>query len=779
MSFINKLFLVFILIVVNFSTLSAQVIQQIIVRGNRVIEAEAIIEKTSQREGKELREDRVAIDIKRLYGMGYFKQISMDFESGKLVITVEEKNLISEISFDGNSEFDDDDLSEILTTKTKQVLSLSKIKQDRAKIVKKYEEKGYYLADVGYDLIDDLSSGKKAWKKLVFKVNEGEQVKIRKILFSGNNKFSARELKRTMISTEGHLLSPMTGGGLYRELAFQRDIQALSFYYADNGYIKAQFPQPKVLLSQDRRYIDIIIQVIEGAQYRMGELDYDLAGDQTYTTERLKKEFSLQTGSVFKVTVLQKQIAKLSDLYGDKGYAYANIIPGQALDDSDPKNPRVNLKFSVEKGPLVKWGRIDVKGNYGTHDRIVRRELPFAEGDLYNATKKKKGFNRIKRLGFFGDNIEFLESSPKGRRDVKNLTIKVEEKPTGSLNVSAGFGSASKWLVGAQVNQNNLFGQGYKLGLNAQLNSISQEVNLNFTNPRFNDSSWIFGINVFHTRDQVGFNPKTYDKKLTGGSFTFGKEIFENFALTSEYRLEHNKLKNIVNPIVLKNDYIRNRTVGRDPEFFVSSLKAKLAYDTRNNRLDPSAGMYTALSAEIAGIGGLPFQKYNLGLRYYQKLFWNIVFKSRLEMGYVVNAIGSEEVPDTERYSLGGIFSLRGYDSSSVGSTLLGVPNLRLSPPQNQDIVIGGKAKFLTNLELEFPLIPDAKVKGVFFFDAGSAGDTFFDNDFGPAILANYGWGLRWFSPMGPLRFEVGFPLHKIPTSDDKVHYNFVIAPTF
>lgn len=761
----------------SFSTL-AEIISAIDVRGNDYIEDEAIKAKMSLKKGSSVNSKAVRKDILEIFEMGYFQDIKFDLQGTKLIVTVEERPRVVEIVYEGSDEFTTEDLAESTGLKLNRVINYNKIKVALEEIRKQYEGKGYYLAEIDYKL--EKIEDKKKDVRLKVNIVENERVKVRKVFFLGNKHFSARELKKVMVTTEGHVFSFFTGGGIYRELAFERDISALAFYYADNGFIQAKFPKPRVTLSHDRQYIDIVMQVEEGRQFTLGDVSFE--GDDLFTSEDLRAKFDMQKGAIFSAGKLQQQIVKLSDLYGDKGYAYANVVPRT---NARPDSNVVDLAIRVDRGQKVYWGEITVKGNFKTHDKVLRREIPFVEGELYSSTKRKKAIEKIRRLGFFGDTVRFIPSSPKGRNDIMNIEIQVEEKPTGTLNISAGYGSATSWLLGAQVSQNNFMGRGWQLGFSMQLNDVSSTFNFSFTDPRVFDTEWLAGFNLYRNSDQVGFNPKTYDLVQTGGSITVGKEIYENLSLAGVYRLDHTEITDPLNPNAFDDPVEPGLFTDpeEDTDYFTSSITSRMTYDTRNNRLDPSGGIYASTSAEFAGLGGRPFQKFNAFFRYYRQLFWGIVYRGRVEWGQVTNFYNDEPVPDAERFSLGGVASLRGYNPNSVGNTR-NVKNIRDGETTARNYVIGGKSKFLTNHELEFSLIPDANIRGVLFLDAGNATDELFSSINGqPALLSNYGWGIRWYSPLGPLRFEWGVPMVGVPDRDGNLvketKINFVIAPTF
>ena len=760
-------FLIIVLAGSSAAALAANV-TDIKVTGNRRIEADAITEKMSLKKGNPITPEAVRDDIRAIFALGYFEDVRVAESNGTLTIEVRERPVITSIKYEGSSEFETKDLEEATALKPFNVVSLGKIRAAQQAIAKKYEEKGYYLARATTTLKPIPNRAGEV--ELVFDITENEKVRIRKIFFLGNKIFTTPELKRIMMTSEGHVFSWATSGGTYREGAFDRDLGALAFFYGNEGYIEAKFAKPRVTLSQDRRYIDIFIDVDEGKQYFLGDVQF--RGDLLFTEDELREHFKMKKGDVFSTGVLQQEVLSLTDKYGDRGYAFANVIPKPQTHEGSQV---VDLVFDVEKGEKVYWGKISVTGNAKTHDKVIRRQLPFAEGELYNATKRKKGLEKIKRLGFFGADVNFLTSTPAGHNDRMDLEIRVAEKPTGTLNVSAGFGNSSGYIIGASISQNNLFGLGQQLSFNMNLQKDStKQFSLTFADPNVFDSEWLAAIDLYRQENPVGgldIN-RTFDQRLSGGSLRVGREIFENLSLYGTYKLEHSLLKNPINPAIFTDPT-------KDKESIISSVQATLAYDSRNNRLDPSGGEYLSTSGEFAGLGGRVFQKYSFESRLYRRLVWRFVYRGKIETSVLTNGLTDETVPDTERFRLGGVFSMRGYPGGSVG------PDRELSntrdkgaPPGVFKYVLGGTKKLFSSHEVEFPLIPEADIRAVFFFDVGNTWDTL--KQASPALLANYGWGIRWYSPLGPLRFEWGYPFTPVPLNKDRgVQFNFIIAPTF
>jgi len=745
-------------------------VENVFVEGNRRIEKDAILEKMTLRKGVTLSAEAVSKDLLAIFSLGFFEDIRIELDGNSLKVWVKERPVVTAIEFEGAEEFDEKELEETTAIKNFTVVNLAKIRTAQAAIAKKYEEKGYYLARADFELKPRLEKAGEVTLK--FKVLENDRVRIRKIFFSGNEHFTTGDLKQVMLTAEGHAFSWMTSSGTYREDAFERDIAVLAYFYGNEGYIQAKFAKPRVTLSQDRRYIDIMIDVEEGKQFRLGDVKFE-GRDLLFSKEELRSSFAMQGQDVFSTGKLQEEILKLTDKYGDDGYAFANVIPKPQIRDGAQI---VDLEIEIEKGEKVYWGKIKVSGNTRTHDKVVRRELPFHEGELYNATKRKKGAERIRRLGFFGNDVNFLTSTPKGASNVLDLEIRVADKPTGTLNVSAGYGSAQGFVLQGQISQNNLFGLGQQLAFSLQYNGTgSKQFSLQFTDPKAFDTEWSMGGDIYAEDNPLGgtSSTRTYDSKVYGGAFRVGREVREDLSLFGTYKLSRSKLFNEISP-----DIFNPPLSTQDKDSIISGVIATLTYDTRNNRMDPSGGRYASGAMEFAGLGGRTFQKFTANYRYYSKPFWKFVLRSNLEFGLLSNFMNDDTVPGSERFILGGIFSLRGYPMSSVGYAMVVTPTREGAGTTPYPNVIGGTQKVVFNQEIEFPLIPEADIRTVFFFDAGQTWNEGYSPS--PAILANYGWGIRWYSPLGPLRFEWGYPLSTIPNKTGKgSEFNFVIAPTF
>lgn len=779
-------------------------IRQVEILGNKKIEKDAIEAKMSLKAGEEITALKVRADIKALFKTGYFYDIKIGkrpVNSGAspaasagnlatpqevdLVVTVVEKPSVVEIVFEGNAEVKSEDLQETIGLKTYEVLNLSKLKESVEKIQKSYEDKGFYLARVEIK-VDDVKKDEAV--KVTFKVTENEKVKIGQIQFLGNQKLKSAMLRSRLQSQEKGFFSFMSSSGQYKQEALDVDLRIIRVSYLNEGFVKAQVQRPQVYVTPDRKSIYITYQIEEGEQYDVGEIDF--TGDMLYSKEELAAAIEINKRKVFSYEVMQKDIASLQAMYGDLGYAFANVIPRMVPDDREKK---VNLVFEFDKGNKVYFGRINVVGNTKTRDKVVRRELKIREGELYHETRKRESIERVQRLGFF-EEVNFKQSTPPETPDILNLEIVVKERNTGTISLGAGFGSVQGFSLNGQVNQTNFRGLGQNLGAGLNISRDISTYNLSFTEPAFLDSDWRVGADVYQT--QVGRSD--YRERRIGGALRGGYPLGDNTVLSGRYKYETTWLEpyyELVNEVDLQKVTDEVLFPLDKGSGLSSSISAVLEYDTRNDRFSPSKGWYASTSLEYSGIGGdLRYTKSSNTLRYFHKIFWDVVWRNNLNY----SLIQSDQEVFSELYLLGGSQTLRGYRWLQVGRVRDSIysrdrlianltaardagrnslTNARIAELGNLAMKrsYGGRQQALFQTEWEFPLIQEAQIKGVFFLDMGQAEDDIR----GDGFYTGTGFGFRWFSPLGPLRFEWGFPLRANEQSPDSMIFDFMIGAPF
>lgn len=729
------------------------------VRGTRRIEKDAIIAKLTSKQGQPVTRAAIRSDIQAIASMGFFDDIEVQAEKAdgvRLIYVLRERPVIGSIEFDGNERISTSDLQEVVKVKQWSILDFNKVKEDISLIQKHYEDKGYYLAKVSFNV--KPIEGKADQVALTYRINDYEKVQIKKITFLNNRRFSDEKLKSILGETrEGGALSFVSGSGNFKETAFKTDLQRLTYWYLENGYVKFRYDNPVVTVSEDKKWLYITIYVDEGEQYKIGK--YDFSGDLLFPKEELHGELTLKEDEIFAISKRNADIQRLTEKYQDLGFAFTNVIPKMAINDETRK---VDIDYVFEKGSLVHFGEINVIGNSKTHDKVIRRELKIREGELYSGTKLRISRENVERLGYFQPGeVIFNTVSPKGKPDILDVEISIKERSTGTITLGAGYGSVQGFFLTTQISEINTFGRGQTISLAGQYarDNRAKSLNLGFTEPYAFDTKWVLGGDLFYVFFPI---PNKYDTRKTGINGRLGYLIrdYTNIFITYKYE--------VIN--VLSADQYNDPAEVAADNGPLSSIVWSLVYDRRNNRFETTGGDYRSGSIETAGLGGEKrFIKTVLNNRLYRKVVGDLVFRNSTEIGHIVN-LQDEIVPPSERFFLGGPNNMRGYNLFSVGPTrTVQRPNF---PPVQEPL--GGTSEFYTLSELEYPLIREAGLKFVTFVDIGNAFTGLDD----VTLRSNWGLGFRWFSPIGPLRFEWGIPFARPGESGDSV-FQFFIGPPF
>jgi len=773
------------------------------VAGNRRITKGDILSYLHQRSGQAFAPETLTQDVRELWNSGFFDDIEVDLERTDSGVTlrflVRERPNVAAVEFEGNQEIDNDDLSEALEVKADTVLSQPAVRRAVQKIRDMYAEKGFFLAEVTSEIIPQKNNE----VTVRFKIEEHGQVSVRRITFIGNEHISDEELREVMFTGQSGFFA-FGSGGPFRQDAFERDIAVISALYYDRGFLSVTINTPRIMLTPDRNGIEVSITIDEGPRYRIRQLRVYERGPDGNEVEpiggrrNLRMMVRTKSGDYFNRAELLEDLQAIRTLYRDHGYAKVEASPQTRL---DPERREVDIEVPVVRGPLVYFERIEVRGNSKTRDKVVRRELEVAEGDLFNETKLEESRKRITALGFF-ERVDISQEDGSAP-DKMVVYIEVSERPTGTFQVGAGFSSIENFIATAQVQQANLFGNGQSLSLQAQISGLRQLINLRFFEPYFLDSKFNASVDLY---DQLRiFND--FSQSSTGGALTFGYPLVEpELTASLTYTAELDEVSTETQSTFLGTSsavsvFTRLPLANLFNDGLTSSLRPALTYDTRDNRLFPTSGLYLRGSTEFASelLGSeTEFLRHRFVGRIYYPLGAGFVIKLNSEAGHVTSP-SSEGVPIFARFFLGGILDVRGFRFRSIGprvnlTTALD-PNSR---PITDFASIGGNLMYFQNLELEFPIIEKVGIRGVLFTDAGNAWNLegnycknggaaipfeaispCFDGIEDLALLrTSWGFGIRWFSPLGPLRFEWGFPFKPLPYEESSV-FEFTIGNFF
>ena len=780
-----------------------QPISRIDVAGNRRVSKDDFLTYLRERVGQPFTPEGLTRDVRELWDSGFFDDIEVDLDRRDdgvvLRFLVRERPNIREITFDGNNEIDNDKLVEGIEIKTNTILSYPAIRRSVQKIRDLYAEKGYFLAEVSFEVVPQ----KENEVIVKFKIVEHEAVTVRRITFIGNQHVPDSDLREIMYTGQGGFFS-FGSGGPFRQDAFERDVLMINATYYDRGFLSVAVSAPRVMLTPDRSGIEITLTITEGPQYKIRQLrvyERDASGREVEPIggrRHLREMVRAKSGDVFNRAELAKDLQAVRTMYRDEGYANVEADPQTQL---DPEKQQVDIIVAIRRGPVVYFERIEVRGNTKTRDKVIRREMQIAEGHTFSESKLETSKKLITALGYF-ERVD-VSTEEGSAPDRINVYVEVGEKATGTFQIGAGFSSVENFILTAQIQQANLFGNGQSLALQAQVSGLRQLINIRFFEPYFLDSDFSMSTDLY---DQLRVYPD-FAQHTRGGSLTLGYPLTQPQYLRASitYTGELDRVST-TNTTTLFGTSSAISIFQRLPlrnlftDGFTSSIRPALTLDTRDNRLFPTSGVYLQGSAELASpIFGSEneFLRYRAAGFFYYPLGEGFVLKLRTELG-IVTSPRVEGVPIFARFFLGGILDLRGFRLRTVGPRLPLNQSLDPNaPPITNGAIIGGNLSYLQNFELEFPIIEKVGIRGVVFTDAGNTwnleqvycnaaqGATFSVTDacfHGASSLiklrTSYGMGIRWFSPLGPLRFEWGFPFAPLPFEETSV-FEFTIGNFF
>ncbi len=719
---------------INNELMQKERIAEIEVTGNEILDKDVVLMRLKIRKGDMYNPQKINEELKRLYKLGYFKDIEFRVqdtpEGKKITIEVQEKPIIEAISINGAEELDKDDILEAMSTDSGSVLNQKIISEDLKKIRELYHKEGYYNVQVDYKVEkNDVGQA-----RLNINIKEGDKLYIEGIKLKGAKKLDPEDIKDELALSERGLFSWITGSGVLKQDHLERDAAFIEAYYANRGFVDARVGKPEVKYKKDGIYITFNIE--EGKRYKIGKVSF--AGDVIFSRKKLLKKTKLdnmaEEGDYFDQSVMRNDLQTLSDYYSDFGYAYAEA---DSETDKNKKEKKLDVTYRLSKGARVYIRRVIVTGNTKTRDNVILREMRLTDGQLYSGKKMQRSKERLTKLDYFESvDIKTVRTNRKNEMDLK---VELKEKSTGMLSAGVGYSSLDKMFFTAQVKERNLFGKSYNIGLKGTFSSRSTNYDLYFWNPHvYNTKLGAGGSLYWKTREHF-----EYDKESIGGKANFAYPLGEYTKLRWNYKLEQYTISNI-------DDGADEEIKDMEGENWASAAYTSISRDTTNKRINPTKGSENTLSVEYSGglLGGDDnFIKTLYDTSYYHPLFWDTVFHWHAKAGYLAKNT-DENIPTFERFHLGGMNSVRGY------------PGNEIAPKYDNGDYKGGNKEFFTNFEYLFPLQKNMGILGVLFFDAGDA----WDDDETPSLdlYKSVGAGIRWYSPLGPLRMEYGFALDEL-----------------
>ncbi len=695
-------------------------------KGNRKIESSALGQVIKSAKGNLFSEAEITSDIKAIYKMGYFDDVAVDVTGspeGKIIAFIlKEKALISEIRIKGNKAIEKSEIEGVLTFRVQQVLNPEKIVASTDKIKALYDNKGYYNAEIKY-VID-----KEGDKNVIvtYNITENERLYVKAVSFEGNRAFTSKELKNLMSLTEWGFFHFFTDSGILKKDQLKQDTDKLNAFYLNHGFINAQVGEPQI--THDKKGIYVKIPIVEGKQFKVGKVD--ITGDTlTVSRSELLNKLNIRKKEFYDREAIMKDMEYLIQACNDDGYAYADVAPRTVPQE---KTQTVDVTFNIKKGHEVFFNRITITGNTKTRDKVIRRQLTFNEGDLYSSSKLKSSYMALNRLRYF-EEINFqTEKGPD--ETLTDVNINIKEKPTGMFSIGAGYSAQDHAIGTAQISQQNLFGRGQILSLRASIGTVTNMYELSFIEP------WLFGMPLWSKFDLWSAQRQydTYNLNTQGFGMTFGYPLWPYVSGYVGYRLFRNDVADVQDTAA----NIIKEEAGKTTESVVSFTLTK---DTTDDFMFPTKGYKNSGTIDYAGgplQGSTDYIRYGAKSAWFHPLPLDTVFSLRARAGFIQRT-GDTDVPIFERYYLGGIDTLRGL--RDVGPR---------DPSTNDPL--GGFTMLCFNFEYIFPLVKNAGMKGVVFFDTGNAWDSGWHLD---DMRKTVGVGVRWYSPIGPLRLEWGYVL--------------------
>jgi outer membrane protein insertion porin family len=713
-------------------------IDSIRVTGNRRVESDAVLAVVESRRGESLDFDKLDRDLRAIFAMGYFTNVAIQTEEGPggaiVTFNVTEKPSVGSITFRGNRKIKSDELSKEAGIRLYSIFNPAEVLQSVNRLRDAYRQKGYYSVEIK-ERVEDLPGNEVA---LIYEIQEGERFHIRKIEFVGNTKFSDRALRKVMETNKKGIFSLITGSGRLDEKKLETDLQRITAFYHNHGYIRAKAGDPKITYLEKGDLI-VTIQIVEGERYTVNEVA--VQGELIEPEEELLKKLGIKKEKYFSREVVRTDVLILRSVYADQGYAYAEVGPVISEDD---KNRLVDITYRVGPGQKVRFERINIYGNSVTRDKVIRRELDVVEGEYFTGLGLRRSTERLHRLGYFED-IEFQTN--------------VKERPTGSFSLGAGYSGYEGATGIFNISQSNLFGRGQKLSASVRISSVASQYNIRFQEPWLLDKRLSAGIDLY----RWDYEYVDYTRASTGGALTFRFPIgYDDYTLgLVKYIYDDSTIKDISPGAAFPVQEMVGDNV-------TSSVTLGVERDSKDRPWNATRGSENKLTFEYAGgpLGGdVYFNRYELTSAWYFSFFWDTSFMVQGRWGWVEQRTGGK-LPDFQKYRIGGINTVRGYEWYDITVT---------DPATGRPA--GGEKMMIYNLEYRFPLIKEQGVVGVLFFDAGNVfakDDTYSFSD----IPRSVGAGVRWYSPLGPIRIEYGYILNRRP-DDPSGNVEFSIGGFF
>jgi outer membrane protein insertion porin family len=727
------------------------VIKDIRVEGIQRTEAGTVFSYLPVRVGETFNDDKSVTAIKALYATGFFKDVRLEADGQVLVVLVEERPAIAKVEFTGTKEFEKDVLVKALKDiGVGEAKIFDKASVDRAEqeLKRQYLSRGLY----GVKLVTTVTPLERNRVNITFAVDEGEIAKIKQINIVGNKVFSDKELREQLALNTGGWFSWYTKADQYSKTKLTGDIESLKSFYLNRGYIEMNIDSTQVSITPDKKDIYITINITEGEKYNVADIKFE--GETFGREDELRSLVLLRKGAVYSGELLTATNKLISDRLGTFGYAFANV---NANPDINQDKREVSFTFFIDPGKRAYVRHMNIAGNTTSRDEVIRREFRQFESSWYDANKIKLSRDRVDRLGYFKD-VTIDTPEAQGTSDQVDVNLTVVEKPTGNFTIGGAFSQSEKFTFQAAIQQANFAGSGTTVGMELNTSKYSRTISFSQVDPYYTDDGISRSYEVYlRTQRPPALNIGSYTIKQKGGRISYGVPFSEVDTVFLGIGLERSSIETDSTSPTRFQQYVTDVTgnasgIGK-AETNAVPLTLAWARDSRDSGLTPSAGRYQRLNLELDIIGKQKYYRAIYEQQYYKPMIWKTVLALKGEIDYG-RGLGDTPYPVFKNFYGGGIGSVRGYESSSLGAV-----------DSRYGDALGGAARLIGNAELQLPFPGSGQDRSLRWFGFLDAGQVYQEGEKLRYSQLRYstGLGISWISPVGPLKLSYAKPLNAKP----------------
>jgi len=771
---------------------NSQAVNSIVVEGNRRVDADTVRTYFKPGPGGHLGPEQIDDALKALYATGLFSDVRINPAGGRVVVTVVENPVINRVAFEGNKKAKDDQLKTEVQSKPRGTLSKPTVQADVQRIIEIYQRSGRFDVTVVPKIID-LPNNR---VDLVFEITEGNKTGVKDIVFVGAHAFSNGRLKDIIKTSESNWLSFLQSTDIYDPDRVEADRDLLRRFYLKHGYADVRIVSAVGEYDPAKKGFVITFTIDEGSQYHVGTVDV-VSNVKAIDPVSLRGSLKLNAGDVYNADLVEKTVETMTIEAAKRGYAFANVRP---RGDRKFETKTINLAFVVDEGQRAYIERINVRGNIRTREYVIRREFDIGEGDAYNRALIDRAERRLKNLNFF--KTVKITNEPGSAPDRVVINVDVEESPTGEFSVSGGYSTSDGFISEVSVADRNLMGRGQYAKASVSYGQYTRGVDLSFVEPYLLGYRMAGGVDLFWKLNNAT-NYVSYNTNTIGTNLRVGFALTEELSLQPRYSIYRQEitLPTILNNCIYSANALVNSGAGVNPNseallpfnsstgtnfncysdgeaslpvreelsagpVIVSLVGYTLAYNTLDNIKSQTSGLYAEIKQDLAGVGGdVNFIRSTFETRNYYELVSDVVGVLKLQGGHL-SGWGSKDLRMLDHFQMGPNL-VRGFAPAGIGP--------RDITPGTTNDALGGTMYWGASFEAQTPLyfLPkEVGIKMAAFVDAGSlwdykgpttwavTGETLQVDDTNK-VRSAAGIGLIWDSPLGPLRFDLAYPITK------------------